>query len=91
MQRGVIPQSFEPLRKLYDVLEVDFDPLSLGERVKPILKFVEEHEVLSKYLTPLKQICLLKLVKQLGSVYRKSTLPWFSLHLNASLMKARGL
>jgi translation initiation factor 3 subunit A len=71
VQRNVLPQVHNELRPLYNALEIDFDPLTLGARVKPILKFIEGHEKLAKYLTPLKKMVIFKLVQQLGTVYRE--------------------
>jgi translation initiation factor 3 subunit A len=69
--RNVLSQVYSELRPLYGALESDFDPLSLANKVKPVLKFIESNEKLAKYLTPLKKMVIFKLVQQLGTVYRE--------------------
>jgi len=45
-------------------LEVDFDPLHLCSKVLPILEGLESKEVLGQYVEPLKEISLVRLIKQ---------------------------
>ncbi|EKX52821.1 translation initiation factor 3, subunit A [Guillardia theta CCMP2712] len=61
--------AYPELVDLFNVLEGDFDPLHLGEQMKPMFAFVEKSEELKKYLHPLKKVVLLKLIQQLSQVY----------------------
>eukprot|EP00284_Hemiselmis_tepida_P019203 CAMPEP_0174920038 /NCGR_PEP_ID=MMETSP1355-20121228/4074_1 /TAXON_ID=464990 /ORGANISM="Hemiselmis tepida, Strain CCMP443" /LENGTH=851 /DNA_ID=CAMNT_0016165341 /DNA_START=118 /DNA_END=2670 /DNA_ORIENTATION=- len=70
VQKNVLSLIFPELSGLYALLEEEFDPLSLGERVKPIIAFIEGNPDLAKYAAPLKKTVLLKLVQQLGCVYQ---------------------
>ena len=52
------------LQQLYQYLEVDFDPLHLCSHVMPILESLEEQENLGQYVPLLKDITLVRLIKQ---------------------------
>lgn len=52
------------LQQLYHYLEVDFDPLHLCSNVMPILKELEEQEHLSQYVELLRDVTLVRLIKQ---------------------------
>lgn len=52
------------LQQLYQNLEVDFDPLHLCAHVMPILESLEEQENLGQYVPLLKDITLVRLIKQ---------------------------
>ena len=54
------------LQQLYQCLEVDFDPLHLCSHVMPILEGVGQQEHLSQYVPLLKEITLVRLIKQVG-------------------------
>eukprot|EP00283_Hemiselmis_rufescens_P006388 CAMPEP_0173423820 /NCGR_PEP_ID=MMETSP1357-20121228/3963_1 /TAXON_ID=77926 /ORGANISM="Hemiselmis rufescens, Strain PCC563" /LENGTH=857 /DNA_ID=CAMNT_0014386977 /DNA_START=130 /DNA_END=2699 /DNA_ORIENTATION=- len=70
VQRNVLSLVFPELAGLYTLLEGEFDPLSLGDKFKAMLQFIEGHSDLAKYAAPLKKTVLLKLVQQLGCVYQ---------------------
>ncbi|EFC50268.1 eukaryotic translation initiation factor 3 subunit [Naegleria gruberi] len=58
------------LRDLYRILEVDFSPLKMCEKIKPILEYVKSKEDLAIYYEPLKQITVTKLLQQLARAFQ---------------------
>ena len=56
----------EELRQLYQLLEVDYDPLSLCAHVTPILTTLEEKELLKQYMEPLKEVTVVRLIKEVS-------------------------
>jgi len=71
---GVIEAALPQVQDLYRFLEVDFHPLHLCRRVEKGLRFVEEAEELSSllggYVAPLKDVTLVRLLKQVAQVYQ---------------------
>ena len=57
------------VKELYQLLEVQFHPLSICQKVAPIIKSFSEHEQLCKYVKPLHQVILTRLLQQLSQVY----------------------
>ena len=47
-------------------LEEEFDPLNLYKRVLPILEGLQENQLLGQYVDPLKEITLVRLIKQVS-------------------------
>ena len=54
------------LQQLYQLLEVEYNPLQLCKKVMPILEGLTGHEPLEQYVEPLKEITLVRLIKQVG-------------------------
>ena len=52
------------LQQLYRFLEVEFDPLHLCSKVTPILESLDSQDSLRQYVEPLKEITLVRLIKQ---------------------------
>ena len=52
------------LQQLYSLLEVDFNPLVLCEKAEPLLTQLEANEETKQYVEPLKEVTLVRLVKQ---------------------------
>lgn len=50
--------------QLYSCLEVDFNPLTLCRKVKPLLEFLSANDDTTVYIEPLKQVTLVRFVKQ---------------------------
>jgi translation initiation factor 3 subunit A len=70
---GIVQAATQPLQDLYQWLEVDFHPLKLCDRVQTTLKFVESSEdmsLLQQYLPALREITLVRLLKQVAQVYQ---------------------
>ncbi|OAV92739.1 hypothetical protein PTTG_02526 [Puccinia triticina 1-1 BBBD Race 1] len=69
LMRGVLKKSSPELRSLYEILEVDFHPLSITSKIQPILQQLSEDEETKRYLEPLKEVVLTRLFQQLSQVY----------------------
>jgi translation initiation factor 3 subunit A len=73
LTRLLLQAATSPLQDLYQWLEVDFHPLKLCDRVQTTLKFVENSEdmsLLQQYLPALREITLVRLLKQVAQVYQ---------------------
>ncbi len=57
------------VKELYELLEVQFHPLSICQKVAPIIKSFSDHEQLQRYVKPLHQVILTRLLQQLSQVY----------------------
>lgn len=57
------------LVSLYTTLEKEFHPLDMVQRVQSSLKWVEEQESLKKYLPQLRKMILLRVLKQMETVF----------------------
>ena len=57
------------LATLYTVLEKEFHPLDMMQRVQPCLEWIEKQESLKQYLIPLRQLILLRVLKQMETVF----------------------
>ncbi|KAJ3214257.1 eukaryotic translation initiation factor 3 subunit A [Dinochytrium kinnereticum] len=54
--RNVFSRVRPELRELYNILEVDFHPLSICKKVAPILATLSETKELAKYIKPLQEL-----------------------------------
>ncbi len=52
------------LQQLYSLLEVDFSPLVLCAQVSPLLEQLEANEETKQYVESLKEVTLVRLIKQ---------------------------
>eukprot|EP00427_Karlodinium_veneficum_P025303 CAMPEP_0169102040 /NCGR_PEP_ID=MMETSP1015-20121227/21956_1 /TAXON_ID=342587 /ORGANISM="Karlodinium micrum, Strain CCMP2283" /LENGTH=1112 /DNA_ID=CAMNT_0009163117 /DNA_START=28 /DNA_END=3366 /DNA_ORIENTATION=+ len=66
-----------PVKKLFELIESDFTPLSLCQDAKPFLEEISGMDHLSEYVIPVKRIIFLRLVKQLSEVYANMTIENF--------------
>ena len=57
------------VKELYELLEVQFHPLSICQKVGPIIQRFSESDELARYVKPLHQIILTRLLQQLSQVY----------------------
>merc|ERR1712018_29563 len=71
---GVVSAATEPLQDLHMWLEIEFHPLLLCKRVEATLKTIEddndEKSQLQQYLPALREITLVRLLKQVSQVYQ---------------------
>merc|ERR1712018_705106 len=71
---GVVSAATEPLQDLHMWLEVEFHPLLLCKRVEATLKSIEDEDdeksQLQQYLPALREITLVRLLKQVSQVYQ---------------------
>ncbi|CAG7850883.1 Eukaryotic translation initiation factor 3 subunit A {ECO:0000255/HAMAP-Rule:MF_03000} Short=eIF3a {ECO:0000255/HAMAP-Rule:MF_03000}; AltName: Full=Eukaryotic translation initiation factor 3 110 kDa subunit homolog {ECO:0000255/HAMAP-Rule:MF_03000}; Short=eIF3 p110 {ECO:0000255/HAMAP-Rule:MF_03000}; AltName: Full=Translation initiation factor eIF3, p110 subunit homolog {ECO:0000255/HAMAP-Rule:MF_03000} [Serendipita indica DSM 11827] len=67
--RNVLKLSPRPLLDLYDLLEVQFDPLGLCDHATAILDRLSVSEEFTPYLPHLRRVILSRLLSQLSQVY----------------------
>ncbi|KNC76162.1 hypothetical protein SARC_11328, partial [Sphaeroforma arctica JP610] len=58
------------LQELFHWVENEFHPLEMKEKMAPLLKYIEAEPSLAKYLAPLRQNVLIRLLQQLSKVYQ---------------------
>ena len=69
MSKGLLKRAKPEIRELYQILEVDFHPLSICKRISPILSQIGADPEMAKYVAPLQQVILTRLFQQLSQVY----------------------
>jgi translation initiation factor 3 subunit A len=69
MSKGLLKRCRPEIRELYQILEVDFHPLSICKRISPILAQIGTDAEMEKYVLPLQQVILTRLFQQLSQVY----------------------
>lgn len=67
--RGLLRQASPEIRELYNILEVDFHPLSICKKISPILSRIGDDADMVHYVQPLQQVILTRLFQQLSQVY----------------------
>ncbi|TPX41814.1 hypothetical protein SeMB42_g05274 [Synchytrium endobioticum] len=69
LAKTVLARVRPELRELYNILEVQFHPLSICKKIAPIMQQLQAHSEFSKYVMPIHQIILTRLLQQLSQVY----------------------
>ncbi|KAL1311147.1 hypothetical protein AAFC00_001349 [Neodothiora populina] len=69
LSKGLLSRARPEIRELYNILEVDFHPLSICKKISPILTKIGADEEMKKYVLPLQQVILTRLFQQLSQVY----------------------
>ncbi|CAG5135673.1 unnamed protein product [Candidula unifasciata] len=69
VRHGSIQFAFPELQNLYQFLEVDFHPLNLYKKVKPVIDFIEQNDDLAQYVPQLEDIIITRVLKQVAQVY----------------------
>jgi len=69
INKGLLKRASPEIRELYNILEVDFHPLSICKRISPILTKIAADSEMKKYVLPLQQVILTRLFQQLSQVY----------------------
>ncbi|KXN89160.1 Eukaryotic translation initiation factor 3 subunit A [Leucoagaricus sp. SymC.cos] len=69
LSRDVLRLSPAPIQKLYQILEVTFDPLSLCSTISPLLTSLSHDSSYAQYLLLLQRALLSRLLNQLSQVY----------------------
>lgn len=69
MSKGLLKRARPEIRELYNILEVDFHPLSICNKISPILAKIGADAEMEKYVLPLQQVILTRLFQQLSQVY----------------------
>ncbi|EEP81813.1 conserved hypothetical protein [Uncinocarpus reesii 1704] len=69
LNKGLLSRCRPEIRDLYNILEVDFHPLSICKKISPILTQIGSDPEMEKYVLPLQQVILTRLFQQLSQVY----------------------
>ncbi|CAK4030619.1 eukaryotic translation initiation factor 3 subunit a [Lecanosticta acicola] len=69
LSKDILQRARPEIRNLYNILEADFHPKSICEKVSPILSQIGADEEMKKYVLPLQQVILTRLFQQLSQVY----------------------
>jgi translation initiation factor 3 subunit A len=69
LSKGLLKRCRAEIRELYNILEVDFHPLSICKRIAPILTQIGAEPEMAQYVQPLQQVILTRLFQQLSQVY----------------------
>lgn len=69
LSKTVLRRAQPEIRDLYNILEVDFHPLSICQKISPILLQIGADEEMKKYIAPLQQVILTRVFQQLSQVY----------------------
>lgn len=69
LSKSLLRRARPQIRELYQILEVDFHPLSICQKISPILAQIGADEEMQKYILPLQQVILTRLFQQLSQVY----------------------
>ncbi|KAJ3313869.1 eukaryotic translation initiation factor 3 subunit A [Boothiomyces sp. JEL0838] len=71
LAKNLFSQVSPQIKELYELLEVQFHPLSICQKIAPIIKSfaAKGNEHLSRYVKPLHQVILTRLLQQLSQVY----------------------
>ncbi|KAI1327912.1 hypothetical protein F5Y16DRAFT_370694 [Xylariaceae sp. FL0255] len=67
--KSLLTRARPEIRDLYNILEVDFHPLSICQKISPILTKIGTDPEMEKYILPLQQVILTRLFQQLSQVY----------------------
>ncbi|GAO16938.1 hypothetical protein UVI_02046230 [Ustilaginoidea virens] len=69
LSKSLLQRARPEIRDLFNILEVDFHPLSICEKISPILTKIGEDSEMERYILPLQQVILTRLFQQLSQVY----------------------
>lgn len=69
LSKSLLQRARPEIRELYNILEVDFHPLSICKKISPILTKIGEDAEMERYILPLQQVILTRLFQQLSQVY----------------------
>ncbi|ORZ25308.1 hypothetical protein BCR42DRAFT_340275 [Absidia repens] len=69
LNKNILSRVRPEIRDLYNILEVQFHPLSICKKINPIMVKLSEDPDMAKYVRPLHQVILTRLLQQLSQVY----------------------
>ncbi|KAF3024292.1 hypothetical protein G7054_g502 [Neopestalotiopsis clavispora] len=69
LSKSLLQRARPEIRDLFNILEVDFHPLSICQKISPILTKIGADPEMEKYILPLQQVILTRLFQQLSQVY----------------------
>ena len=70
------------LTDLFNIIETEFHPLSICEKISPILTEFEKNEEEVKYVEPLRKVVVSRLLQQLSQVYTTINIEFLSKLVN---------
>ena len=76
INKGLLKRAKPEIRELYQILEVDFHPLSICKKISPILTLICSDPEMERYILPLQQVILTRLFQQLSQVYESVELDY---------------
>ncbi|CAI2165462.1 9262_t:CDS:2 [Funneliformis geosporum] len=69
LNKNILRRVRPELKDLYNILEVQFHPLSICKKIEPIMTHLAQDVEMAKYVKPLHQVILTRLFQQLSQVY----------------------
>ncbi|TQV99962.1 hypothetical protein V2A60_005376 [Cordyceps javanica] len=69
LSKSLLQRVRPEIKELYNILEVDFHPLSICQKISPILSKIGADAEMERYILPLQQVILTRLFQQLSQVY----------------------
>ncbi|PKK69802.1 hypothetical protein RhiirC2_487582 [Rhizophagus irregularis] len=69
LNKNILRRVRPELKDLYNILEVQFHPLSICKKIEPIMTHLAQDSEMAKYVKPLHQVILTRLFQQLSQVY----------------------
>ena len=70
LSQGILTECSEVVQSIYELLENKFLPLSLSAELSPLLQQLQADEKLAKYVSPLQQLIILRVLQQLSTVFK---------------------
>ena len=70
LSQGVLNECSDVVVSIFDLLENRFLPLSLSAEMAPLLDALKADERLSRYVAPLQQLIILRVLQQLSTVFK---------------------
>jgi len=67
--KSVLAHVRPEIRELYNILEVEFHPLSICKKIEPVIAVIAQDPNMVPYIKPLHQVILTRLFQQLSQVY----------------------
>jgi|UniRef100_A0A7S4GCP0 translation initiation factor 3 subunit A len=67
--RKIVDQVYPELKELYEVMEVNFNPLTLCHKIPSVIEFITEKSQLRPYSQALKKVAAVRMVEQVCKVY----------------------
>jgi translation initiation factor 3 subunit A len=69
-QSGVMDEASDLSKRIFRLLETQFGPLTLYAQLKPLLEQLRGDAELSKYVQPLEQLTVIRVLQQLSTVFK---------------------
>ncbi|KAJ1503756.1 eukaryotic translation initiation factor 3 subunit A [Coelomomyces lativittatus] len=72
-KKNIISYAHQVVRQLYRVLEEEFHPLEIAQRMRPLLPQLQEIPEFRRYVQPLASITVFKVLQHISSIYTNIT------------------